>query len=179
MLIGTWDYTFLEPVPAAAHSLLRMADLLTGPLCGWPLDRVLVVANEPGPGDIPDRLITAYDGVDVALFYFVGHGQIAADNQLCLGLTQSRPEWNRRAPTSLRFADVRQALLESGAVTKIVILDCCFAGLATTEVMGASGDVLGLTSGTGVTMAATSAFGAAWYENTRRLSRPQRTSPST
>ena len=174
VLIGTWDYTFLEPVPAAAHSLRRIAGLLTGPLCGWPSDRVLVMGNEPGPGDIPDRLITAYNGVDVALFYFAGHGQIAADNQLCLGLTQSRPEWNRRAATSLRFADVRQALLESRAATKIVILDCCFAGLATTEVLGAAGDVLELTSGTGAyTMAATSAFGAAWYENTRRLSRPQ------
>src|SRR5271156_3031929 len=81
VLIGTWNYTFLQPVPAAAHSLRRMADLLTGPLCGWPLDRVLVMPDEPGPGNIPDRLITAYEGVDVALFYFAGHGQIAADNQ--------------------------------------------------------------------------------------------------
>jgi hypothetical protein len=31
----------------AAHSLRRMADLLTGPLCGWPLDRVLVVGKSP------------------------------------------------------------------------------------------------------------------------------------
>ncbi len=121
VLIGNWDYTFLEPVPAAANSLRRMADLLTGPLCGWPPDRVTVVANEPGRGDIPDRLVTAYDGVDVALFYFVGHGQIAPDDELCLGMSDSRLEANRRASTSLRFGEVRSALTESHAATKIVI----------------------------------------------------------
>ena len=87
MLIGTWDYTFLEPVPAAAHSLRRIAGLLTGPLCGWPSDRVLVMGKGRSRR-YSQPLITAYNGVDVALFYFAGHSQIAADNQLCLGLTQ-------------------------------------------------------------------------------------------
>jgi Caspase domain len=174
VLIGTWDYTFLEPVPAAAHSLRRMADLLTGPLCGWPLDRVLVVGNEAGPGDIPDRLITAYDGVDVALFYFVGHGQISSDDELCLGLTQSRPEANRRAATSLRFDDVRRALLDSGAATKIVILDCCYAGLVTTGTLGGASDVLNRALITGAyTMAATRAYAAARYEQSPGVARPQ------
>ena len=174
VLIGTWDYTFLEPVPAAAHSLRRMADLLTGPLCGWPSDRVLVVGNEAGPGDIPDRLITAYDGVDVALFYFVGHGQISSDDELCLGLAQSRPEANRRAATSLRFDDVRRALLNSGAATKIVILDCCYAGLITTGTLGGASDVLDRALVTGAyTMAATRAYAAARYEQTPGLARPQ------
>jgi outer membrane protein assembly factor BamB len=175
VLIGNWDYTFLEPMPAAAHSLRRIADLLTGPLCGWPPDRVTVIANEPGPGDIPDQLITAYDGADdVALFYFVGHGQISSDDELCLGMTQSRPEANRRASTSLRFEDVRKALMEGGAATKIVILDCCYAGLATTGTLGGASAVLNRALVTGAyTMAATRAYAAARYEETPGLARPQ------
>jgi uncharacterized caspase-like protein len=91
---------------------------------------MLMLPNVLNPGDLPDRLITAFEAVtDVAVFYFVGHGQLAPDDQLCLGLVQSRPEPNRRAATSLRFADVRQALQDSSATVKIVILDCCFAGL--------------------------------------------------
>ena len=179
VLMGTWDYKFLDRVPAAGHSLRRMESLLRGPLCGWPQARMLVLPNVPSPGDLPDRLITAFDAVtDVALFYFVGHGQIAPDDQLCLGLVQSRPEWNRRAATSLRFSDVRQALQDSSAAIKIVILDCCFAGLATKATLAAKAtlteDVLALTGGTNAyTMAATSAYTTAWYEDDRRLARPQ------
>jgi biotin carboxyl carrier protein len=176
VVMGTWNYKFLEPIPAARNSLLRMTGTLCGWLCGWPKERVLILEDEPSPGDLPDRLITAFDDISgVALFYFVGHGQIAYDDQLCLGLVQSRPEVNRRAATSLRFADVRQALQDSGAATKIVVLDCCFAGLATTGVMaGSVSDVLDLTAGTGAyTMAATSAYASAWYETDPRLSRPQ------
>lgn len=176
VLMGTWDYAFLDPVPAAENSLRRMTGLLSGPLCGWPRDRLLLVENEHSPGDLPDRLITAFDGArDVALFYFVGHGQIAPDDQLCLGLARSRSDPNRRASTSLRFSDVRQALNDSGAATKIVILDCCFAGLATAGTLaGLTGDLLDLTAGTGAyTLAATSAYATAWYEVGPGLARPQ------
>ncbi len=173
---GGWVYAAQGPVPAAEHSLREMSELLCGPLCGWPGDRVLVLANESEPGNLPDRLITAFDGVtDVALFYFVGHGQITPDDQLSLALTQTRSEPKRRAATSLRFSDVRQALQDSDATTKIVILDCCFAGLATKPVLaGLAGDVLERTAGTGAyTMAATSAYTTAWYEDEPGLNRPQ------
>jgi WD40 repeat protein len=174
VLIGNWDYEFLERVPAAANSLRRFEALLTGPLCGWPRDRVTVIANVPDPDGIPDRLVTAYDGVDeVALFYFVGHGQISASDELCLGMTRSRSEPNRRVTTSLGFDDVRAALLDSAAATKIVILDCCYAGLVTTRTLGAD-DVLnrGLVAGA-YTMAATRAYTTARFEETPGLARPQ------
>ncbi len=179
VVMGTWTYSFLGDVPAAKYSMQRMAGLLAGPLCGWPLDRLLLVEDEPSPGDLPDQLITAFDGItDVALFYFVGHGQISYDDELCLGLGQSRPEANRRASTSLKFSDVRTALQGSDAAVKIVILDCCFAGLATKPTLAggrADNHVLDLiTSGTGAyTMAATSAYATAWYETDPRLDCPQ------
>jgi len=34
VIVGTSEYAFLQPVPAAANSLSRMMTLLTGPLCG-------------------------------------------------------------------------------------------------------------------------------------------------
>ena len=175
VLVGTWDYTFLDTVKAASYSLRRMQSLLTGPLCGWPADRLLVVRNRSTPGDLPDRLMTAFNEIpDVALFYFVGHGQISPDDELCLGLRKSRSEPHRRASTSLKFSDVRQALKDGGAATRIVILDCCFAGLATRAMLSGEDKVLDLTAGAGAyTMAATGAYTTAWYENDPDLAQPQ------
>lgn len=169
VLIGTWDYEHLEPVPAARNSLERMCGLLTGPLCGWPADRVTVIGNRAGPGDLHDQLIelfsdTSSDGV--ALFYFVGHGQLDDQERLCLGLVGSRTDYNRRASTSLRFDDVRGALVACSADTKVVMLDCCFAGSATKPRQSLSGaDVLDMVRGVGAyTMAASGAYLPAWFE---------------
>jgi len=75
--MGSSEYNYLPSVPAAANSLKRMVNLLTGPLCGWDENRVLVWAEQRAASDLADRLITAYeDVVDIALFYYVGHGQI-------------------------------------------------------------------------------------------------------
>ncbi|WP_432893032.1 caspase family protein [Kribbella sp. CA-245084] len=176
VLIGTWDYQHLPPVPAAQNSLTRMTELLTSPVCGWPADRITTVANRTRPGDLFDELVEMYaqtnsDGV--ALFYFVGHGQPDSDDRLCLGLAGSRTEAARRTSTSLLFDNVRDALRQSNAETKVVILDCCFAGLAAANKLSGEG-FLDMVRGTGAyTMAASGAYSPAWFENDETLSRPQ------
>lgn len=76
----------------------------------WPIDKVTFIADQREPGDLPDRLVELFAQVaDVALFYYVGHGQIDEDNELCLGLVNSRLEQERRATTSLTFGTVRRA----------------------------------------------------------------------
>lgn len=171
ILIGTSNYTHLPTVSAASNSLDRMSRVLTSDLCGWPRDRITIISNERGPGDLPDKLITLFEEArDVALFYFVGHGQIDVEDQLCLGLVGSRTEPHRRASTSLQSHSVRQAMLGSPAKTKIIILDCCYAGLANklTNTLGAA-DLLDKTSGTGAyTMAACSAYASAWFEESKK-----------
>jgi hypothetical protein len=52
VVMGTWNYAYLRPVPAAEHSMRRMERLLTGPLCGWPQDRLQVLGNVSSPGDL-------------------------------------------------------------------------------------------------------------------------------
>lgn len=90
VIMGTWRYSALQPVPAARHSWERFTALLAGPLCGWPQDRMLLLPDERSPGDLADRLVTAFEDVtDVALFYYVGHGQIDNEDQLCLALRES------------------------------------------------------------------------------------------
>ncbi len=176
VVMGTWEYANLNSVTAIRHSYQRMVSLLTGPLCGWPRDRLLGLENVAGPGELPDQLIVEFEAVDdVALFYYVGHGQIDADGHLCLGLKHSRTEPNRRAVTSLPFHAVRKALLESPATTKIVILDCCYSGQASQPANTLAARELDTMAGAGAyIMAASEASNTAWYE-----ADPSRAAPQT
>jgi Bacterial Ig-like domain (group 2)/Caspase domain len=185
VLMATWDYHHLEPVPATENSLRRMERMLTGPLCGWPEDRLVLIENEPHPGDLANRLITAFEDTDIALFYYVGHGQLDNDGNLCLGLRETSNEVVRRPYTSLMFPAVRDALLQSGASTKIVVLDCCYAGAANrpgsglglaagSMLVNPTSELLDTAYGTGAyTMAATSPGGRAWYESDADVPFPQ------
>ncbi|MFI0898538.1 caspase domain-containing protein [Streptomyces sp. NPDC020983] len=177
VLIGAWDYSALPAVPAARNSLKRMRGLLTGPLCAWPGKRVDVIRNERSRGSLPDRLMEAFSGAtDVALFYFVGHGQLH-DDELCLALCDSPAGGPRRTTVGLPFADVRRALHECDARTKIVILDCCFAGQAARaehSLTEGTASLIDRTLGTGAfTMAASGAYRTAWYEPAARTATPQ------
>lgn len=174
VLIGTGTYGYLPPVPAARHSLARMRSLLTGELCGWPAGNVSVFADERNPGSLPHTLVELFlDAQDVALFYFVGHGQVDPDDSLCLALVDSRTEAELRRTTSLPFDSIRYALRLSRASVKIVILDCCYAGLAAQPTLSA-GDLSDLTRGTGAyTLAAAGEFSRAWFETDETLTAPQ------
>ncbi|MFI6317564.1 hypothetical protein ACIBG8_08590 [Nonomuraea sp. NPDC050556] len=176
VLIGVGTYTHLPPVGAALNSLARFASVLTGPLCGWPTGQTVVLSDVRQPGKLPDRLVKHFEAVrDVALFYYVGHGQVDPFDTLCLGLVDSRTEAIRRRTTSLPFDAVRHALASSRARAKIVILDCCYAGLAA-EGPGAltSPDLLNHTRGTGAyTLAAAGEFATAWYDTDPATPRPQ------
>ncbi|MEU2870600.1 caspase family protein [Streptomyces olivoreticuli] len=175
VLIGTWDYTDLAPVPAARHSLNRMHTLLTGPLCGWPTERVSVVANQPTLGTLPHLLVEKFQPVsDVALFYYVGHGQYDHDDRLCLALGDSSVEPDLRTTTSLVFDAVRHAFKMSDARTKIAILDCCFAGLAA----GSEGRLAARTAGLprspgSYLMMASGEFSTAWFQSAAEEPFPQ------
>ncbi|MGW7582375.1 caspase, EACC1-associated type [Kitasatospora sp. NPDC054768] len=173
VLVGAWGYRYLPAVgPATRNSLERMERLLTGPQCGWPAatgastDRLQVVRSPQRRGSLPDELMRWFvDAEDVALFYFVGHGRLYGD-ELCLALAESPETGPAQKTTGLRFADVREALEESGATTKVIILDCCFSGQATLPGNSlATPDITDLTHCSGViTLAASEAYRTAWYE---------------
>jgi hypothetical protein len=177
VLIGTWNYRHLPPVPAAEHSLNRMKALLRSPLCGsWPADRISVIGNRSALGDLPHELVTRFSSAaDVALFYYVGHGQYDNDDRLCLSLTGSSPDAVLRTTTSLTFDAVRFAFRMSKAATKIAIVDCCFAGLAAGRDNALAGpQALELPRSPGFyLMMASGEFSTAWCETTTDTPKPQ------
>lgn len=132
ILIGVSSYRdpLFPDVPAAANSLTRMADVLTAPsLCGWPTERVTVLAN---PSDSRDVVKTirrlAQETGDVLLLYYVGHGTLTPTGELCLALSDTDAE--AADLTGLEYARIRAAFRDSPARVKAAILDCCYSGRA-------------------------------------------------
>jgi hypothetical protein len=176
VLVGVWSYRYLEPVPAAENSLRRMEALLGSHLCGWQQGSIYVAGNPQSPGDLPRVLVQRFrTASDVVLFYYVGHGLPDSEDELCLALGETQDDPVDRRTTSLRFDDVRHALRMSRAKTKIVILDCCYAGLAATPGgrLGAANMADLARSAGAYVMAACGEFGLAWFETEREATSPQ------
>jgi len=76
--VSTYQDPAFPPIPAAVNSLNGMLDILTDRrLCGWPKDRVEVIANPANPGRLAQRLRRiARETCGVLLLYFVGHGTL-------------------------------------------------------------------------------------------------------
>ncbi|MFI2280784.1 caspase, EACC1-associated type [Nocardia beijingensis] len=133
LLIGTehTDSPKLSDVPAVRTSLADLEQRLVDS-CDVPPANIRVVLDPPDPVML-DAVIraTAAAATDVLLIYFVGHGLVAAGNELFLStvatvdITKNRP-----ASQALEFSAIPAALSTSTASTVLVVLDCCYSGRA-------------------------------------------------
>lgn len=134
ILVATGEYRAgLDQMSAAINSYRTIEGLLTGPQCGWPVDRIARFPNKAKAdgieSDIADLI---HKTSDVLLFYYVGHGlQLASAGDLGLALTDTSTEPHLRRSTSLTLSSLREMLDQSHCRIKLVILDCCYAGVAT------------------------------------------------
>ncbi|MFK4687407.1 caspase, EACC1-associated type [Streptomyces pristinaespiralis] len=129
VLIGTSRYDHLEQLPAVSNNLTALADLLTGPLSlRMPAPHVTVVENPPDPATVMEPLRqAAEEATDTLIVYYAGHGLIDPRDALTLALPLTRPD---RVETCLSYDWLRHILLGSRAERHIVLLDCCYSGLA-------------------------------------------------
>jgi glycine betaine/choline ABC-type transport system substrate-binding protein len=132
VLLGTSVYRDkgLRQLPAARNSLNGVKEILTDErLCGWPEERVEVLLNQQHrPRLITDLRRWARETTDVLIVYFVGHGIITPQGELCLALTDTALD--DPDVTGLEYRYIRSALIDSPARMKVVVLDCCYSGRA-------------------------------------------------
>lgn len=129
VLIGTSSYDFLVDLPAVANNLTSLAETLRGP-ASWNLrqDNCTVLADPVGAEAVMDALRdAAATARDTLLVYYAGHGLVDPEGELYLGLPRSRQQ---RVETGIPYNWLRRALLEGTAERTVVILDCCYSGLA-------------------------------------------------
>jgi Caspase domain len=133
VLIGVPRYQDVKYLsyPAVENSVDGMYELLVeSGFCGWQQEQVSKIVNPDNAGQLLLQLRRlARDTIGVLLLYFVGHGVLSEQGELCLAISDTHPE----APdaTGLEYSKIKR-MLHSGtsASTRIVILDCCYSGRA-------------------------------------------------
>ncbi|MGK3940288.1 caspase family protein [Streptomyces caeruleatus] len=146
VIIGVGDYSHLEPLPAVANNVRRLAELLRDPdLWGLADEHCRVLLNPVSEREVLDTVHkAASEAEDAFLLYFAGHGLPEPPDALHLALPDASAEHLYRA---LAYDRVRSLILTAcKARHKVVILDTCFSGRALKGVMGPSGvaDIAGV-----------------------------------
>ncbi|MFF0435332.1 FxSxx-COOH system tetratricopeptide repeat protein [Streptomyces sp. NPDC004327] len=132
VLIGIDEYRDLPSLRPVGRGRDRLAELLRDPAV-WGLheDRVTVFGAEAGRDEILAAVKEAAKAAtDTLLLYFAGHGlRDRAGQQLHLALTGADDEHPQIG--SIVYDDIRRTLKAGHrAKRRIVLLDCCYSGLA-------------------------------------------------
>ncbi|MET9555068.1 tetratricopeptide repeat protein [Streptomyces sp. NPDC006645] len=140
VLIGAHTFRHLPPLGPVEGNVTRLGQLLTSDDVGGLTPDHCVERLQPAdPGSLLDDLHrAAEEATDLLVVYYAGHGitDPGDERQLYLALPESEPtgKWYR----TLRYADIREAVSRSPAVHKVVVIDCCFSGIALAGGMSAA-----------------------------------------
>jgi hypothetical protein len=131
VLCGTGRYargSRLKDIGSVETTLADLAAVLTD-RCGAREPRVV---NDPATFTELGRAISraADRAEEILLVYYVGHGLVAANGELHLAAVDTDPRQNELELTALRYETLRRYVRGSPARLKIVILDCCYSGIA-------------------------------------------------
>lgn len=142
VLIGAGRYTdpALPGLPSVHRTITDLAAVLTDPYDGLVPDSHCTVLLDDGDlRTVGGRLRAAVaEAEDLLLVYYAGHGLVGGRrHQLYLALPDS--EWAAPEFNSLEYEKLRDAVLDSPAETKVVVLDCCFSGRALGDSLAGGG----------------------------------------
>lgn len=143
VLIGNGTYTSgdLPDIGAVGDCLADLATVLTGtPDAPFAPEHCSILADQAEPARVHQVLNErAGEAEDVLLVYYVGRGLLDEENEFHLGLRNTTRADVR--VSGLPFELLYRTLAESGAATKIVILDC---GYDSSVADGLTNRVLGI-----------------------------------
>ena len=146
VLIGTSEYDDHESLPRLEAVTANLTDLQSlfsaTDLWGLPPENCTVLLNCGNPREILDAVHDAAQAAqDALVVYFAGHGLRGPDDdELYLALRTTAKD---RMYSALWYGDLRRELLNAGVhvPSKVVLLDCCYSGVAMRDTMSASDDV--------------------------------------
>jgi hypothetical protein len=136
LLVGVSAYRKMpadRQLPTVEPGLHRLAELLRDErIWGLPAGNCTVLHQPASAGDIIGALRTAAAGAqDTLLFYYAGHGLMdpaVRDGELHLALPDAYEPGGTHLAMS--YMHVRRELAMSRGSGRVVILDCCWSGLA-------------------------------------------------
>ncbi|MGP3924568.1 caspase family protein [Streptomyces sp. 8N616] len=135
LLIGASQYANAElfDLPVVPDTLYDLTAALTDPKHGVISEEHCTVICDEGDVRQVGRVLrsTVEAAEDLLLVYYTGHGLVGGRrHELYLALTES--EESAPAFNSLAYDNLRDAVLDSPASLKVIVLDCCFSGRAIT-----------------------------------------------
>jgi hypothetical protein len=141
-LVGAGRFADLEELPAVGHNLTDLAAALTDKDTGiLPPDRVTIVADPDSPGRMMRELrAAARQAEDFFLVYYAGHGVRHPRRHERLYLAVRETESDGPDGTAVSFESVRDVIEDSMARTRVLILDCCYSGMAVGAMSGSPVD---------------------------------------
>ncbi|NGO43620.1 caspase family protein [Streptomyces ureilyticus] len=145
VLIGVDTYTHLDDLPSVTHNLAGMTALLTGSQ-SWGLARehCVVLSGPESHVRVLDAVsAAAEEATDALLVYFAGHGLLSQQSSLHLGLPNTHPE---RLWDSVAYDQLRPLVHACRARRSVVVLDCCYGGMAMRGFMGEAPALADLTA---------------------------------
>ncbi|MFJ4094624.1 Hsp70 family protein [Kitasatospora sp. NPDC089913] len=136
VLIGSAAYRHddLPPLPAVRNNLTDLAAALTDPQQGWLDEAQCTLVPDPRTAADVVRALrpSVLEAEDLLLVYYAGHG-IVEDTDYYLAVTETDPE--EPSISALPYRTLRKVVLGARARNRVVIIDACWSGMATTAHM--------------------------------------------
>jgi caspase domain-containing protein len=142
VIVGSSLYQGLDALPSVGNNVSEMAALLTDDwLWGLASEHCVTITDPRHPSQVLDALASAAaEASDTLVFYFAGHGVLRPDAyELYLALRDATIQrwWH-----AVRYDDIRRIMMESAAPkSKVVLLDCCYSGMAMMPGMGGGAEI--------------------------------------
>lgn len=136
---GAYESAKLTKLPAVTNNLTALREMLVDPaLGGLRPERCTALTDETDVHHVYRTLRRkAADATDTFLVYYAGHGLLEPlHNELCLALAGSDPA--DLPAGALPFEWLRRVFLGSAATNRVLVLDCCYSGRATTAHMSST-----------------------------------------
>jgi hypothetical protein len=136
ILVGNASYEDpkLQDLPAVRNNVTELAKILVDPQLGGLSPDACHVFVDLRSDEAWQIAELASQAEDVLLVYFAGHGLLADDGRLLLGLANTKDDYP--IYTALQMDHVHNALRSSMATTRVLIVDCCYAERALKGMMG-------------------------------------------
>ncbi|MFJ1551207.1 caspase domain-containing protein [Streptomyces sp. NPDC088246] len=163
VLIGVDRYQHLADLPGVHNNVRRLARLLRDPkVWGLPAEHCVELHNPEACEELLDKVHEAANAAEEAfVVYFAGHGLLSPNGDLHLALPKSD---NERLYRAVPYDSLRHEMVDTcTALSRVVILDCCYSGRALKGYMNPAAEVADLAGVEGTyLMTASSETKLAW-----------------
>ncbi|MGW5768748.1 caspase, EACC1-associated type [Streptomyces longwoodensis] len=129
VLFGVHAFTYLPALDGVSRNIPALLAQLTDPeVGGIPEENCLAISEDSGQGPVLDAVCQAAEEADdLLLVYYAGHGHFDRGGGLLLATKNSS---TTRRHHSVPYEAIREYVGMSRARRKVVIVDCCYSGMA-------------------------------------------------